>query len=287
MPYPAGQVRPLYRGAVIAPWPNRVVDGRYTFDGRIHQLPLNEPDRGHALHGLAHWVRWAVASAGPDRVRLEHHLVPQDGYPFPLHLTVDYRLTEHGLTTTLTATNTGDAPAPYGCCPHPYLVAGPGTVTDWTLRLPADQRLEVDERLAPTGTAPVERVGCDFRAGAVIGDRRIDHAFTVLHRDPTGNTAVTVRAQSGTGVALSFGGWAQWVQIHTADRPEPRWNRAGLAVEPMSCPRTRSTRSRTSPSSSPAPHTPPSGPSPPCTTVTEHDRPVIRRPRTTTSRARH
>ena len=79
MPYPAGQVRPLYRGAVIAPWPNRVVDGRYTFDGRIHQLPLNEPDRGHALHGLAHWVRWAVASAGPDRVRLEHHLVPQAG----------------------------------------------------------------------------------------------------------------------------------------------------------------------------------------------------------------
>ncbi|KWX09966.1 galactose mutarotase, partial [Carbonactinospora thermoautotrophica] len=27
-----------------------------------------------------------------------------------------------------------------------------------------------------------------------------------------------------------------WVQVHTADRPEPRFDRAGLAVEPMTCP---------------------------------------------------
>jgi aldose 1-epimerase len=79
-------------------------------------------------------------------------------------------------------------------------------------------------------------VDCDFRSGAVIGTRRIDHAFTGLQRDTTGKTTVTVRDPAGTGVAMSFGGWAPWVQIHTADRPEPQWNRIGLAVEPMSCP---------------------------------------------------
>jgi aldose 1-epimerase len=236
VPYPAGQVRPLYRGAILAPWPNRVVDGSYTFAGRTHQLPLNEPDRGHALHGLVHWVRWAVTVAGPDHVRLEHDLVPQDGYPFPLHLSIDYRIGDQGLTTRLTATNTGDGPAPYGCCPHPYLTAGPGPVGDWTLRLPADLRLEVDSRLAPTGLTPVQPVDCDFRSGTGIGDRRIDHAFTGLHPDTTGRTTITLRAPSGTGVAMSFGRWAPWVQIHTADRPEPQWNRVGLAVEPMSCP---------------------------------------------------
>ena len=236
VPYPAGQVRPLYRGAVIAPWPNRIVNGTYTFAGRTQQLPLNEPDRGHALHGLVHWVRWTVTEAAPDRVQLKHHLVPQDGYPFPLHLSIDYHLGKQGLTTRLTATNTGDEPAPYGCCPHPYLTAGPGPVDDWTLHLPADLRLEVDQRLAPTGTTPVRQVDCDFRSGAVIGTRRIDHAFTGLHRDTTGTTTVTVQDPAGAGVAMSFGGWAPWVQIHTADRPEPQWNRIGLAVEPMSCP---------------------------------------------------
>jgi aldose 1-epimerase len=236
VPFPAGTVRPLYRGAVIAPWPNRIVDGRYTFAGHTHQLPLNEPDRGHALHGLVHWVRWAVIGAGPDHVRLEHHLVPQDGYPFPLHLVVHYTLTATGLETSLTARNTGDQPAPYGCCPHPYLVAGPGRVDDWTLHLPADLRLDTDDRLAPTDTTPVTGSGSDFRSARPVGATSIDHAFTGLHRGATGRASVTVHAPAGTGVRLSFGRWAPWVQIHTADRPEPAWNRVGLAVEPMTCP---------------------------------------------------
>ncbi|MCU1444697.1 MAG: galactose mutarotase, partial [Cryobacterium sp.] len=33
VPFAADEVRPGYRGAVLAPWPNRVVDGSYTFDG--------------------------------------------------------------------------------------------------------------------------------------------------------------------------------------------------------------------------------------------------------------
>jgi len=36
VPYEPGEVRPRYRGAVIAPWPNRIVDGRYRFDGTEH-----------------------------------------------------------------------------------------------------------------------------------------------------------------------------------------------------------------------------------------------------------
>src|SRR4051794_41959529 len=41
-----------YRGKVLAPWPNRVRDGRYVFGGAEHRLGLNEPERGAALHGL-------------------------------------------------------------------------------------------------------------------------------------------------------------------------------------------------------------------------------------------
>ena len=33
------------RGQVLAPWPNRVQDGRYVVDGVERQLALTEPDR--------------------------------------------------------------------------------------------------------------------------------------------------------------------------------------------------------------------------------------------------
>jgi len=237
VPFDAAQVRPFYRGALIAPWPNRIADGRYTFAGKNFQVPINEVDRGHALHGVVHWNRWEAAEVLPDHIGLHTAVVPQDGYPFPIDLLAEYALDARGLTGRLTATNIGSSPAPYGCCPHPYLVAGTSPLDDWQLSLPAATRLEVDERLIPTRTRPVDDVDCDFRTPSVIGGREIDHAFTGLVAADHASVAVqVVDPAHDTGVELSFGRWATWVQIHTADRPEPENNRVGLAVEPMNCP---------------------------------------------------
>jgi aldose 1-epimerase len=240
VPFAAGQVRPLYRGAICAPWPNRIADGRYRCNDIEFQLPLNETDKGHALHGLVQWIRWTTAETAADAVELEHDLVPQDGYPFPLKLRARFSLEPDGLHTELTATNPGATAVPYGCCPHPYLLAGPSPLDDWELTIPAGQRLEVDDRLLPAGLSPVGDVDNDFRSPAVIGAREIDHAFTDLTRTGNGNgNDAEVRVYdrtNDTGVRLSWGEWAPWLQIHTADRPEPQYHRAGLAVEPMSCP---------------------------------------------------
>src|SRR3712207_313179 len=133
VPFDANEVRPLYRGAVLAPWPNRVVDGKYQFDGVEHQLALTEPERGHALHGLVTWQDFALVSQQPSAVALTTTVPPQEGYPFRLELAVSYSLTEHGLTITLETTNTGGRPAPFGAGIHPYLCLGAGVVDDWFL----------------------------------------------------------------------------------------------------------------------------------------------------------
>ena len=235
-PFPAGTMRPLYRGATIAPWPNRIVDGRYSFGGEDLQLAVNEVDRQHALHGLVHWIRWEVADVADDQILLDHHLVPQQGYPFALHLTVHYRLTTEGLEATATAVNTGSGAAPYGYCPHPYLVAGPGTVDGWSLELPAALRLDTDERLIPIGTVAVDSADSDFRKATVIGPRQIDHAFTALDRDgvrPRDGAGTRVRRQRCPDDVRPVGTVGSGAH---RNRPEPEWNRAGLAVEPMSCP---------------------------------------------------
>src|SRR3954471_3902144 len=40
--YPAEQMATGARGQALLPWPNRIADGRYTFQGRSYQLPLSE-----------------------------------------------------------------------------------------------------------------------------------------------------------------------------------------------------------------------------------------------------
>jgi aldose 1-epimerase len=232
VPFAEDELRPLYRGAVLVPWPNRVVDGRYTFDGADQQLPLTEPDRGHALHGLVAWSDFRVVARSSAAVTLETEVVAQAGYPHPLRVEVEYRLSDDGLATRVTTTSTGAGRAPYGVSGHPYLVAGPGRVDDWTLELAADEVLEVDpERLIPQGLGPVAGGPFDFGTPRRIGDLFIDHAFTGLRA-----TRVRVVASDGHGAELRWDAGAPWVQVHTGDRPEPAYHRAGLAVEPMTCP---------------------------------------------------
>ena len=170
VPFPANVVRPLYRGALVAPWPNRVADGRYRFGGELHQAPINEVERQNALHGLALWVAWDVVSVDPAAVTLRHSIPPQPGYPFPVELTVTYRLTGDGLVTELRARNLGDRPAPYGCCPHPYLVAGPGTVDGWTLELPAAHPARGRRGSAAARRPSIRRRG-ELRLPRRCGDR--------------------------------------------------------------------------------------------------------------------
>lgn len=40
--FPADGPIPDYRGIIAAPWPNRIEDGGYTFDGVRYWLPVNE-----------------------------------------------------------------------------------------------------------------------------------------------------------------------------------------------------------------------------------------------------
>ena len=241
VPFDADAVRPAYRGALLAPWPNRIVDGHYEFAGIERQAALTEPERGHALHGLAAWLDFAAVAADSDRVTLAATIEPQQGYPWRIRLETTFVLAADGLTQIVRATNEGREAAPFGTGPHPYLVAGPARLDDWTLSLPTAQVLEVTpDRLTPLGLRPVEvdTPRFDFRVPRRLGPVQIDHAFTGLGRDAGRTTAVRLTDPAGTGVEMSWGTDCAWVQIHTADLPggpaQPG-HRAGLAVEPMTC----------------------------------------------------
>ena len=237
VPFPAGGPIPDYRGVIAAPWPNRIADGRYTFRGSDYRLPVNEAERDCALHGMAFPLDWTLKEHSESAVVLGCCVGPAPGYPFLLKVTARYRLDEDGLHAGVTATNFSADTAPYGVCPHPYVVAGPAPLDEWTLDFPAGQFLDVTpDRLLPVAVRTVDGHEFDFRAPRRIGDTRIDHAFTGISFTGAGRAQLIARDPGGTGVGMSWDRNSPWLQIHTADKQPPASSRLGLAVEPMSCP---------------------------------------------------
>jgi aldose 1-epimerase len=237
VPFPVGGPIPDYRGIIAAPWPNRIADGKYAFQGIDHALPINEPDRACALHGLAFPLDWSLEESTPSSVTMACSVGLTPGYPFALRLVANYRVDADGLHSTVTATNAGSSTAPYGVCPHPYLVAGPAPLDEWTLEVPASGFLEVTrDRLLPLALRSVDGHEFDFRTPKIIGTTEIDHAFTGIDFADDGRARILARDPGGTGVGMEWDTACAWLQIHTADKQPPVPNRLGLAVEPMTCP---------------------------------------------------
>ena len=223
------------RGQVLIPWPNRLQDGQYEFEGRQHQLPLTEPEHANAIHGLVRWSAWSVAAREPDRVVMTHRLHPQPGYPFTLDLSIEYALSDSGLSVRTTATNVGPDRCPYGCGAHPYLSVGTETVDATVLRAPARTVLQADGRGIPTGATPVAGTDYDFREPRAIGATKLDHGFTDLERDEDGLARVELtNPDSGVALALWVDESYPYLMLFTGDLPEVE--RRALAVEPMTCP---------------------------------------------------
>jgi aldose 1-epimerase len=230
------EMSPGGRGQLLVPWPNRIRDGHYSFGGVDLQLPLTEPKRHNASHGLARWVAWTLEEHTANSVSLQYRLMAQTGYPWTLDLHVLYDLSADGLTVTQTATNLSGSPAPFASGAHPYLTVGPGPVDSWELTLPAATRLLTDDRLLPEAREAVDDTAYDFRVARPIGGVQLNHAFTDLTRDDAGVATVTLRASaSGAGVALWADAHHRWLLAYTAD-DVPATARRSVAVEPMTAP---------------------------------------------------
>lgn len=223
------------RGQPLLPWPNRLHGGSYRWAGAVHPVPMDEPDKGNALHGLCRYRAWSILQQGADEVLMGLRLHPSPPYPFLLDLRVHYRLGAGGLQVRTTAHNLGVTAAPYAAGAHPYLTVGV-RLDEAELTVPAQSWLPTDVDQIPTGLQPVAGSEYDLRTGRRIGDLRIDYAFTDLDRSEDGLAVVRL---AGPDRAVEL--WADqsypYLEIFTGDAvPEPARRRWGLGVEPMTAP---------------------------------------------------
>ena len=208
-------------GTTLVPWPNRIRDGRYTFDGTAQQLPINEPDRHSALHGLAYALEWRLVERTDEQVNIAAVIYPQLGWGGTLEVRSKFELVDDGLTCSWQATNVGNTPVPFGYGAHAFFIFD--DLAQVQLTSPFAQELRVDECLLPTDLGPVSKA-CDFRKPRLVGDTVLDTAFTDA---PTGWEITAAGSNHTVGV------WGDehhtWTQIFT----DP--NRKAIAIEPMTC----------------------------------------------------
>jgi aldose 1-epimerase len=235
--YDRDELPPHGAGQLLAPWPNRVDGGHYSFQGGEYQLDLSEPARRNAIHGLTRWAPWQLVTRSDDSMLLRSIPHGQQGYPFCLEIDAEYRLdAASGLRVTITARNRGSRAAPWGTGSHPYLRIASPSVDECELTLPAATWLPVDGRGIPSGP-PEDVAGTefDFRKPRAVGATRMDHAFTGLDRDDDGRAWVCCAA-GGSRAGLWADPGYPWLQVFTSDPLGPEFSRRVLAVEPMTCP---------------------------------------------------
>ncbi|MFI5046034.1 MAG: aldose 1-epimerase family protein [Acidimicrobiia bacterium] len=237
-PFPLDAMCDGAHGSPLVPWPNRLADGRYSWDGTAYQVALTEPDKQNAIHGFLRWEPWVARVHEADRVVMGVTLHPQSGYPFALGVEVEYRVGPEGLVVTTTATNVGDAALPYANGQHPYLSAGDdGVLDDCTLAFAAATRVDTDTvRQLPSGTEPVAGTEFDFVARRAIGAFVMDFAFTDLVRDGDGRAWVSLGRSDGSFAELWVDESYPYLELYTGDTLAPGRRRRGLGSEPMTCP---------------------------------------------------
>lgn len=134
--YAEDQVASSARGQPLIPWPNRLRDGQYTWDGETHRAPLSEPDKGNAIHGFLRFANWTCLRQRTSAVDLGQVLHPRPGYPFTLAVRLSYRLGPDGLTVTTYRPQRRQPGPAYAAGQHSYLAAPTGLVDDCVLQAP-------------------------------------------------------------------------------------------------------------------------------------------------------
>jgi aldose 1-epimerase len=226
------------RGQILAPWPNRLGDGRYEFAGRIGVAPLSEPERHNALHGLMCWMPWTITRRDEAIVHGSCRLAPQPAYPWWLEVEMDYSVGPGTLTVATTARNIGDGTAPFGLGFHSYLTPGAAGLDGSRLSLPARRHLVLDARMLPVGSEPVDESAVpSITAGISLSRVRLDDDFTDLVTDGDGRWRAHFSPAADADDVVVWGDAAfSHIMCYTGDTLEAENHRAGVAIEPMTCP---------------------------------------------------
>ena len=216
-----------FSGSTLFPWVNRLDGGTWQLGNQTLTADINDTQNNCANHGLVFDREFVAGAQTTNSLTLETSLTPDRTYPAHLNLAVTYELSDAGLTVTYNVRNADQTRAPFAIGGHPYLLAEPDSVLEFN----AHSRIEVDSRLLPRGTSPIDHTPSRIE----VANRKhyTDACFTELERDaggractrlsrPSANLTVTVWQDQNFGHLQVF-----TLQTGRSERPNL------VAIEPQ------------------------------------------------------
>ena len=223
-----------FKGSNLFPYPNRIADAKFPFQGKDYVLPMNFPHEKNAIHGLVYKKNFDVVAHENGEIGCKlfvKYLVDTmiEGYPFNYLLEINYNLdSERGFECTTKISNLDDRHIPFGHGWHPYFIIGDSSINDLWMQFPAEEILEVDERGIPTGKSENY---AKFNQLSQIDKTELDSCFLLEDSDQPAEILI-VNDSRDFGYKI----WQErginkynYLQIYTPP------TRKSIAIEPMTC----------------------------------------------------
>jgi aldose 1-epimerase len=206
-------------GYTMAPWPNRLQDGKYRMAGTDYQTPKLD-SQNNANHGLLLDEKMKILSHASDSLKLSYSFGQDAHYPFAIDLEIEFILEENALVTRATATNNSTHAAPFAIGFHPYFLMG----SEFTVSASFTHQIVTDGRMLPVSAKEVS--GLDLNQNSL--------ELATLDDCYYGSNEVLVKNSLGSFQIRGL----ENINCFMLYRPSARIFAQGsaLAIEPMSHP---------------------------------------------------
>ena len=214
-----------FKQSILFPFPNRLKDGQYHFDGQSYQFPINEPEVNNQLHGMLFNAPFKVTETRESDLEASITLAHEYSgnlpyYPFAFVFEVTYRYYLSGFSVGFRLKNTGKKRLPFGIGWHPYFQIDEVGVKDYIFSAGELEEIELDRRTSiPTGKRkPLAH------SVFPLNEHILDNAYEL-----TGEKTYVLKGPENLRILFRPSDSLSYLQLFTPDGGET------IAIEPMTC----------------------------------------------------
>lgn len=215
-----------YGISVLFP-PNRIANGKFSWQGQEYSFEINETERNNHLHGLILGKPWKLAKCENDKVTMTYDFEATPGFPHDFQLKMSYHFTSEAVIQKFSVTNNSKSAMPFGLGFHT------------ALRMPSNAKIRVTTgddywEVNPPRYLP---------SGKLLPWNKKDHIFTnnqaVSCHCPITTEIINGKAFSGAIIEYPDENIKLYYEIDEQYKHWCLWNNGGnkgfFCPEPMTC----------------------------------------------------
>jgi aldose 1-epimerase len=175
----------LFNNAKLFPFAGRIQNGKYSFNGKDYNLPLNYPEENNACHGLVYDKPFIFSNSKISEMdaAVTFEFSPSEineGYPFKYKITLTYILYKNSSITCVTKIeNTGSEEMLFSDGWHHYFCINSRSINELGLKADVNINHELNNFGLPTGKTDI----INFTGSRLLGENKFDSVFSVNRKE--------------------------------------------------------------------------------------------------------